>query len=133
MRRKHTRPLVALAGVCALALVPSGAAAKAHGSTQKFATQISIKLIPDKGKIKGKITSEKKACVKDREVLLNFNGAETPLTPPEFSSRKGRYFIFSTDTLTLPEGTYLTHVKKLKLGNDKVCKPAKSEVLSVRP
>ena len=128
MRPKHTLPLVALAGICALALVTSGAAAKGH-RTHKFATHISIKLIPDQGEITGKITSQKDACVSKREVFLNFLGTETPLNPREFASRKGRYFIFS-DAPPLPEGTYLTHVKKLKLGSGKICKPARSEVVS---
>jgi hypothetical protein len=134
VRRKHTLSLVALAGVCALALVTSGAAAKEHRSTQKFATHISIKLLPDQGEIKGRITSEKDACVRKREVFLNFLGTESPLNPREFASRKGRYFIFSDPSVSppppLPEGTYFTHVKRLDLGNHKVCKPAESEVLS---
>jgi hypothetical protein len=132
VRRKHTLPLVALAGICALALVTSGAAAKGH-RTQKFATHISIKLIPDQGEITGKITSQKDACVSKREVFLNFLGTETPLNPREFASRKGRYFIFSDpvpDPPPLPEGTYLTHVKRLELGRHKICKPAESEVVS---
>ena len=62
-------------------------------------------------------------------MFLNFLGEETPLHPREFASRKGVYFIFS-DAPPLPEGTYLTHVKKLTLGN-KICKPARSEVVSV--
>ena len=128
VRRKHTLPLVALAGVCALALVTSGAAAKEHRSTQKYATHISIKLLPDVGAIKGKVTSEKDACVRKREVFLNFLGEETPLDPRDFASPKGNYLILS-DALSLPEGTYLTHVKKLDLGN-KICKPARSEVVS---
>ena len=90
VRRKHTLPLVALAGICALALVTSGAAAKGHHSTQKYATHISIKLLPDQGEIKGKVTSEKDACVRKREVFLNFLGEETPLNPREFASRKGQ-------------------------------------------
>jgi hypothetical protein len=129
VRRKHTLPLAALAGICALALVTSGAAAKGHHSSQKYATHISINLLPDQGLIKGKVTSKKGACVNNREVFLNFLGEETPLNPPEFASRKGRYIIHS-DTPPLPEGTYLTHVKKLKLGSGKICKPARSEVLS---
>jgi hypothetical protein len=129
VRRKHTLPLVALAGICALALLTSGAAAKGHRSTQKFATNISIRLLPDQGLIKGKVTSKKDACVNNREVFLNFLGTETPLNPPEFASRKGRYIIHS-DAPPLPEGTYLTHVKRLKLSRHKICKPAKSEVLS---
>ena len=48
-----------LAGICALALVTGGAAAKGHHSTQKYATHISIKLLPDKGEIKGKVTSRR--------------------------------------------------------------------------
>ena len=134
MRRKHTLPLVALAGICALALVTSGAAAKEHHSTQKYATHISIKLLPDQGLIKGKVTSDKGACVRKREVFLNFLGAETPLNPPEFASRKGRYFIFSDPSVSppppLPEGTYFTHVKRVKLGSGKICKPARSEIVS---
>jgi hypothetical protein len=132
VRLKHTLPLVALAGICALALVTSGAAAKEHQSTQKYATHISIKLLPDQGLIKGKVTSDKAACVRKREVFLNFLGEETPLNPLEFASRKGRYIIHS-DTPPLPEGTYLTHVKKLKLDSGKICKPARSEVLSNPP
>ena len=52
VRRKYTLPLVALVGICALALVTGGAAAKGHHSTQKYATHISIKLLPDSGEIK---------------------------------------------------------------------------------
>jgi hypothetical protein len=63
------------------------------------------------------------------QVFLNFLGEETPLNPREFASRKGVYFIFS-DAPPLPEGTYLTHVKRLHLGNHKICKPARSEVVS---
>lgn len=137
MRRKHTLPLVALAGICALALVTSGAAAKGHHSTKKFATHISIKLIPDQGEITGKITSKKDACVSKREVFLNFLGTETPLNPREFASRKGRYFIFSDPSVSppppLPEGTYFTHVKRLELSRHKICKAAQSEVLSNSP
>jgi len=129
VRRKHTLPLVALAGICALALVTTGAAAKGHHSTQKYATHISIKLLPDQGEIKGKVTSKKDACVRKREVFLNFLGEETPLHPREFASPKGVYFLFS-DAAPLPEGTYLTHVKRLDLGNHKICKPARSEVVS---
>ena len=57
--------------------------------------------------------------MRKREVFLNFLGEETPLDPREFASRKGDYFIFS-DALPLPEGTYLTHVKKLDLGNHRI-------------
>ena len=131
MRRKHTLPLAALAGICALALVTSGAAAKGHHSTKKYATHISIKLLPDQGEIKGRITSQKDACVSRREVFLNFLGTETPLDPREFASRRGVYFIFSTDTTSLPEGTYFTHIKRLKLSRHKICKPSQSEVASV--
>src|SRR4029077_2222741 len=89
VRRKHTLPLVALAGICALALVTSGAAAKEHQRTQKFATQISIQLLPDQGEIQGIVNSEKGACVKKREVFLNFNGQETRLHPRSFTTRVG--------------------------------------------
>ena len=137
MRRRHALPLVALAGICALALVPSGTAAKAHRSTHKYATQISIKLLPEKGKIKGKVTSEKDACVKGREVFLNFLGSEEPLDPPEFANGRGVYIILSDPQSDppppLPEGTYKTHVKKLELGHNKICKAAESEVLSNPP
>jgi hypothetical protein len=129
VRRKHTLPLAALAGICAFALLTSGAAAKRHHSTQKYATHISITLVPDFGEITGKITSRKDACVSKREVFLNFLGTETPLNPREFASRKGRYFIFN-DTPTLPEGTYFTHIKRLELGSHRICKPAQSEVVS---
>ena len=130
VRRKHTLSLVALAGICALALLTSGAAAKGH-RTHKFATHISINLLPDQGEITGKITSKKDACVSKREVFLNFLGTETPLDPREFASRKGVYFIFTdAQGSPLPEGTYFAHIKRLKLGRHKICKATQSEVVS---
>jgi hypothetical protein len=62
-------------------------------------------------------------------VFLNFLGEGDAAPPARVRQPKGVYFIFS-DAPPLPEGTYLTHVKRLDLGNHKICKPARSEVVS---